>query len=206
MQNYLLLTLAILFIATSCKKDSTQPVITLNGSPEQVVALNDTYMELGATAKDDKDGDVTDRIVISGSIDVNQTGEYRIYYDCDDNKGNKAATATRFVNVVNEADYMLGTYLAEPSCVGTATTSSYNTTITASDKLNNRIYIKRVLWSVEDEPVFGDVSGGTMNIPLQTIGGNTVEGTATLSGSTFSLSVQINDGVTYDCTISHTKL
>lgn len=199
-----LVLVGILFV--SCKKDNIQPVITLLGDYEQFVSLNGTYVESGATAKDNEDGDISSDIQISGNVDVNQTGEYKLFYDVEDAEGNNAATAKRYVHVVNDADYMIGTYLAEPNCVGSSTYFSYNTSVTTSETSNNEIYIRRVMWTVEDDPVIGTISGNTITIPAQTVGTNTVEGTATITGNTFLLAVIIDGTYYYECTIDHTKI
>lgn len=208
MKNTSIVTIAALaLIAISCKKeDNIQPVITLNGSYEQAVDLNGTYVEAGATAKDNKDGDITSSIVISGTVNTNETGEYRVYYDVSDNEGNKAATATRYVTVSNSSDYMVGTYQATPNCTGTSTFGTYNTTITTSTSTNNQIMIKRVMWAVEDEPVVGNVAGNTIDIPAQVIGGNTVSGTGAITGTAFLLDVTISGWGTYNCYIDHVKI
>lgn len=212
MKSKILIGTSFLLIAggtfvTSCKKrDKVQPVITLLGEYEQVVSLNTAYVEAGATAKDNKSGDISSDIVITGAVDVNKTGEYRVYYDVADENGNKAATAIRFVNVVNDADYMTGTYLAEPSCTGTSTNNDYNTSVTVSPEFNNRIYIKGILYTVDDDPVLGNINGTAITIPLQTVGEQTVEGTGVISGTSFLLDVTIDGMIDYSCTINHTKL
>ncbi len=194
-------------ILTSCNKDDTiQPVITLLGDYEQFVSLNGTYVESGATAKYNEDGDISANIEITGNVDVNQTGEYKLFYDVEDAEGNKAATAKRYVHVINDADYMIGTYLAEPNCVGTSIYTSYNTTVSTSETTNNQIMIRRVMWTVEDDPVIGTISGNIITIPSQAVGDNTVEGTATITGTTFLLDVTINGFLDYNCTIDHTKI
>ena len=206
--RFVLIPLFILGImVTGCNKpDTIQPVVTLLGDYEQFVSLNGTYVESGATAMDNEDGDISSDVIITGNVNVNQTGEYKLFYDVEDAEGNKASTAKRYVHVVNDVDYMIGTYLAEPNCVGTSTYSSYNTIVTTSETSNNEIYIKRVMWSVEDEPVLATVSGTAVSIPLQTIGDSTVEGYGTITGTSFILTVTINGFFTYDCTIDHTKL
>lgn len=202
-----ILILSISFFVIACKKDDTiQPVITLNGNPEQVVNLNGVYQEQGATAMDNQDGDLSNQILISGSVDVNESGEYRMYYDVEDSEGNKAATAIRFVQVVNQADYLTGTYLATPNCSGTSTVQDYNTTVTTSSTVNNRIYIKRVIQMIEDEPVIGEINGSIINIPYQTVGPNTIQGTASIAGDGFLLSVTIDGDITYNCDIDHVKI
>jgi len=66
------------------------PVIKLKGSDNIRIALNSKYTENGATATDEKDGDLTDKIKISGSVDTSKTGTYTITYKVSDNSGNEA--------------------------------------------------------------------------------------------------------------------
>ena len=80
--------------------DDVPPIITLKGSSHIYLKLNETYKENGATAKDEKDGDVSDKIVTEGNVDTSKEGEYTIYYKVADLKGNEA-TAERKVTVSN---------------------------------------------------------------------------------------------------------
>src|SRR5258708_31750443 len=53
-------------ILNGCKKsDTTPPVITLVGQNPVTVTLGGSYTDAGATAKDDKDGDLTKSIVVT---------------------------------------------------------------------------------------------------------------------------------------------
>lgn len=207
MKRSLTVTLILMSVLVmSCRKKDIQPVISLNGNIEQTIALGQNYIEQGATAMDNRDGDISDDIKISGSVNKNLAGEYRIFYDVEDREGNKAATATRYVKVVNAANFMVGTYEATPTCTGTMTAGSYHTSITTSMQNNNQIFIRRVLYTIEDEPVVGYISGNTLTIPSQTVGWNTISGSGTLVGSSFLLSVEMSGGATYSCTINHVKL
>jgi len=77
------------------------PVITLTGA-DQEIEVGSPYVELGATALDSLDGDLTGSIVIdSAAVDVNTVGSYLVTYDVTDSSGNPAATVTRTVNVVD---------------------------------------------------------------------------------------------------------
>ena len=190
----------------SCRKKDIQPVISLNGHSEQTISLGQTYLENGAVAMDNKDGDISEDIAISGSVDNTLAGQYRLFYNVKDSEGNKAATATRFVNVVNDADYMFGTYEATPTCTGTMTAGIYHTSITASTKNNNQIFIRRVLHAVDDEPVVGNIDGNTITIPAQTVGSNTVFGNGSLVSGNFLLYVNVSGAGAYECSINHVKL
>ena len=81
--------------------DDIPPVITLNGNASMTVYLNAKYEEKGAKAEDEKDGDLTDKISIEGSVDTSKTGKYTVYYKVSDNSGNEA-TKTRSVTVAEK--------------------------------------------------------------------------------------------------------
>lgn len=79
--------------------DLVPPVISLVG--EALLALNvgDVYVEAGATASDDVDGDITANILISGAVDTAVAGEYIIHYTVSDSAGNSAVAVSRQVIV-----------------------------------------------------------------------------------------------------------
>ena len=79
--------------------DTTAPIITLRGDSVVTLSVGDTYTELGATANDDRDGELT--VVISGNVDTSIPGTYTLSYTCRD-LSNNSAGVTRTV-IVNEA-------------------------------------------------------------------------------------------------------
>ncbi|MFI1770438.1 immunoglobulin-like domain-containing protein, partial [Thalassobellus citreus] len=82
--------------------DTTAPVITLTGATSIDINAGDTYSELGATASDNKDGDISANIVIGGdTVNSNVAGTYIITYNVSDAAGNPATQVTRTVNVIN---------------------------------------------------------------------------------------------------------
>ena len=80
-------------------KDLIKPVITLNGDSEETLSLGEKYIEKKAIVIDDCDGDISNQLQITGSVDVNTIGTYIITYTVSDSSGN-TETATRTVNVV----------------------------------------------------------------------------------------------------------
>ena len=74
--------------------------LKLNGSNEINLKLNEAYKELGAKATDSKGNDLSKEIKISGSIDTNKTGSYKITYTI--NKNGVSKSLERIVNVLNE--------------------------------------------------------------------------------------------------------
>ncbi|MGC6423092.1 MAG: BspA family leucine-rich repeat surface protein, partial [Flavobacteriaceae bacterium] len=83
--------------------DSTPPSISITGSPTVIIQVGDTYTDAGATATDDIDGDLTDSITVSGTVDTETEGTYYITYRVMDAAGN-LATAQRRVIVSEAAD------------------------------------------------------------------------------------------------------
>ncbi len=81
--------------------NGTVPVITLIGNAIVNLNVGDTYLELGATATDAEDGDLTGSIIIGGdTIDSNTIGTYVITYNVQDLDSNNAVQKTRTV-VIN---------------------------------------------------------------------------------------------------------
>lgn len=80
--------------------DTTAPVITLNGPSTVYVAQDSTYNDLGATAIDDRDGDITGNIVPTSTVNTASLGTYTVTYNVDDAAGNSATPVVRTVEVV----------------------------------------------------------------------------------------------------------
>lgn len=79
--------------------DNTRPVITLTGSATMSITQGTTFTDPGATASDDRDGNITSRIVRTGSVNTATVGTYALRYDVSDTAGNAATTVSRSVTV-----------------------------------------------------------------------------------------------------------
>ena len=86
--------------------DSTPPVITVLGANPVALECGGAYADAGATATDNKDGNITARIVVENNVDTPKVGTYQVIYRVTDAAGN-AATATRTVKVVYKFDGFL---------------------------------------------------------------------------------------------------
>lgn len=80
-------------------QDTTRPVIRLNGASNEMISQGMTYRDPGATATDDVDGDISNRIVVSGSVNTATPGTYTLRYNVSDAAGNAAATVNRTITV-----------------------------------------------------------------------------------------------------------
>ena len=78
--------------------DPIPPEITLLGDAQMSIYPGTEFVDPGYTAIDNCDGDVTQNVEVTGSVDIWMPGEYRIEYAVTDNYGN-TATAIRNVTV-----------------------------------------------------------------------------------------------------------
>lgn len=78
--------------------DITPPTISLKGETNITINAGSAYTEPGYTATDNIDGDITDKVEISGSVNIYHAGTYTLVYTATDDHGNKA-TAERTVVV-----------------------------------------------------------------------------------------------------------
>ena len=97
---------SILALSTQCKKeeeekpDTTPPVITLIGNNPLMVDKGTTFVDPGAVATDDKDGDISDQVSVDGTVDTSIEGTYFLKYNVSDAAGNKADELMREVRVM----------------------------------------------------------------------------------------------------------
>ena len=90
---------AVEVVRTVIVSDTAAPVITLIGAATINLNVGETYNELGATATDNFDGNLTSSIVTTGTVNTNSAGTYLVNYNVIDSSGNAATQVTRTVNV-----------------------------------------------------------------------------------------------------------
>ena len=79
--------------------DRESPVISLIGDAVFEQELNGTYTDLGATAADNVDGDISPKIVVLNPVDTKVAGNYSVTYNVEDSSGNTASEIVRVVIV-----------------------------------------------------------------------------------------------------------
>lgn len=193
---------------TPTASDTIQPVISLSGNYADTVSLNSTYTDPGASAQDNQDGNITSSIVKTGSVNTNIKNNYNLYYNVTDNAGNKAVTMQRTIAVVNDDDYLIGTYIAVPSC-GATPTAQYSVNITTSTTVNNQIFFSKIIGGCQSTNLISaNTNGNNITIPNQTYSTSMYSGTGTIGGInnfTITTSTTCPSLGTYNCTITHTK-
>ena len=60
--------------------DATPPVISLNGTSSITLTVGDTYTEQGATANDNVDGNISNNIVTTGTVNTSNQRTYTVTY------------------------------------------------------------------------------------------------------------------------------
>ncbi|HHD78647.1 MAG TPA: DUF5011 domain-containing protein, partial [Epsilonproteobacteria bacterium] len=81
--------------------DVTLPTLTLNGDSAVTIERTTPYVDAGATATDDVDGDITSEIVVNNPVDENTVGTYTITYNVVDVAGNAAPEVNRTITVID---------------------------------------------------------------------------------------------------------
>ncbi|MBO5349456.1 MAG: DUF5011 domain-containing protein [Clostridia bacterium] len=88
--------------------DTEAPVLTLTGESEINIAQDSTYQDLGCSAIDNYDGNITTKISIDTNIDTSELGTYTVNYTVKDSSGNESKI-TRSVNVVKRGSKNIST-------------------------------------------------------------------------------------------------
>ena len=148
----------------SCgKKDTTPPVVTLQGESNIHLILNTIYNDPGAEAEDVVDGSLS--VLVDGEVNPDFEGTYTLTYSAYDEAGNRGS-ATRWVHVLNAASYLKGNFTT--SYTSTSGNGSYTSTISTSTTQNQRIWIEG-FGVLENAVVFADLDGLQIGVPLQDV-------------------------------------
>ncbi len=81
--------------------DNASPVITILGSNPVSIYVGDNYTDSGAIALDNVDGDITNSIVVTNTVNTSVVGSYTVTYNVSDTASNPATQVVRVVNVLN---------------------------------------------------------------------------------------------------------
>ncbi len=142
--------------------DVTAPVITLTGDNPQSIAEGSPYVELGATASDNVDGDLSAEIVIDASgVDTNTPGTYTVSYTSTDSFGN-SSTVERTV-IVTDATPPVITVIEDPLVVtttGDTASVDYLANVSVSDNVDGVL--------VPDCTVDGAAAANPVDLPRGT--------------------------------------
>ena len=92
--------------------DKTAPEIKLNGNNTIYLGVGASYIEPGYTASDNCDGDITDKVLVSGNVGTT-AGTYKVTYSVSDNNDNKTEVIRTIIvrnyNLYNSGSINKGT-------------------------------------------------------------------------------------------------
>lgn len=80
------------------------PTLTLIGAGELASEVGNDYVDLGATASDAEDGDISQQIVVDSNVDTTTAGAYIITYNVSDSAGRAASSIVRTVVIVENIE------------------------------------------------------------------------------------------------------
>lgn len=156
-------------------RDNNPPVITRLGEGTVTVEAGATYADAGATALDDRDGDITAAIVTTNPVNTMQLGSYAIAYNVADAAGNPAIEVTRQVTVVDTTPPVLtipANLIAEATgqltgvSIGQATaTDLFAVTVTNNAPTTYPLGTTAVTWTATDAN--GNATGAVQTITVR---------------------------------------
>lgn len=221
MNKFLLaLSCCILFFVSGCKKedgggtgnDQTPPIITLIGDRNVTTPFGVPYADPGAMAYDAVDGDLTDQIIVTTNVDVNNLGSYTVSYNVTDAAGNQAVEVVRDVEVVFSADALEGDWTVTHDCSLTSGVANDQSVESSSDTEITFIGFISVIGLI-DFDLEGTIDGSNVTIASQQVNQLiTVSGSGTIDngGTEMTITVTIVNttpviGGTETCTLNYVK-
>jgi hypothetical protein len=190
--------------------DQIPPVITLLGSNPVIVNLNSPYVDAGATALDNVDGDITSAIVIVNSVNTSVLASYTVTYNVSDIAGNITPEVVRTVYVVDPLD------LTAPviSSVTPASSSTVNGLFSANYTLDESVHLGSITFTrtsgLPDTLTHfynfttGDKTPGPHSISRATL--ETGFTNSLVSGTVYTMVVSAADAVSNTATVSNTLI
>ena len=169
--------------------DNTAPVITLIGDAEVIHTQGEAYNDAGATATDDVDGALDPET--SGTVNINEPGQYTITYSATDKAGNNE-TATRTVTVSASVSADLVVFkTGAVDALWDEGTGAYDAGIDyGTCKNDNGSGCPNISWSMAADSDRGEVlqithsaAGKDVGFFIQTSDSNTVDASAYAGGN-----------------------
>lgn len=117
-------------------KEFKAPTISIIGEANLTLNVGDKYTEKGATAKDEIDGDITNKMETKGNVNTSVAGKYEVTYKVKNSKG-KETTAKRTITVKEKESPKPATNTTNTTNTNKNTTTTTNTTNTNSSLTSN---------------------------------------------------------------------
>ena len=160
--------------------DNIKPVIS--GATDVIVGLNTTFNPLeGVTVSDNNDGDLTDEIKTTGSVDTSVEGDYFVTYSVSDKSGNSIEIKRK---VTVQKISVSALEITNLNTMKTDKTQQLTTTVYPSDAT-----YQKVTWTSSNELIAKIDEDGL----LTTLSEGTVTITATADGISTSKTLTVSD-------------
>jgi hypothetical protein len=165
-----ILIIVTCFLYTGCKeKDEIPPILTLNESDTLNHVLNSIYVDPGATAMDDMDGNISSNIYTENWVNKDKVGEYTVTYQVVDEAGNEAKPLTRWVFVYNQGRSYSGIYnVSETQIYPGNGSCDYSIFLVADSVINYGLVFSNFMCNL-NKPIYAQVIDTIIVIPLQLI-------------------------------------
>lgn len=137
----------------SISADDTKPVITLIGSSIFKMEQGYTYTDLGATAFDNADGDISSLITTNTNLNTSMLGEYWISYNVSDSAGNIADSVVRYIVVEPDGSGPDITLVAGDTVIHDVKTTWSEPGYSAIDFVDGVINTVTITGSVDDNQI-----------------------------------------------------
>ncbi len=170
-------------VVTTTRRITTPPTITLKGSTIIEINQGTRYSDPGYSAVDALGNDITSRVNVSGSVNINNPGTYTINYYVTDAYGN-SNSKTRTVRVKSTSVAVQGITLSQNNVSLSVGQSKTLTVYFSPSNATN----KSVSWS-SSNPSVADVQNG--NITAKSKGSATITATSS-NGKKASAIVTVN--------------
>ena len=132
-------------------KDKEAPTITLKNGENIMLVVGNEYKEYGYEAYDSYDGDLTDKVTTTGTVDAKKEGTYVIKYQVSDSSGNKKMVK-RTVTVTNKSPLTMS--VKEYSLNG-----FFNDTILKENKTEDSSYVQNTIFAGDSTALYYVMNG-----------------------------------------------
>ena len=182
--------------------DTVKPVITLTDG-DQTLTVGDVWAEPGYTATDNNDGDLTESVIVTGSVNTSIAGTYTLTYQVTDSNSNQ--TTVQRVVTVNAVEVVVESVTTKTplTVISLAHTSKNIKSFDVYTNNRNNAHIdftvragqsgatvSSVAWTVEEgrsvtlaNPILASGIAQISIVSSTSIGRSLIRGTATLSDS-----------------------
>lgn len=127
-------------------KDNEEPTITLKNGENIMLVVGNKYIEYGYEASDSYDGDLTDKVKVTGTVDYKNEGVYTLKYQVSDSSGNKKMVK-RVVTVTTKSPLTMS--LKEYNLNG-----FYNDTLLKETAMQDDSYVENTIFAGDSTALY----------------------------------------------------